>query len=848
MLMLCVVSASAQQIVGEIIDEDGYPVSYASAMYKGHHIAAVSDIDGKFTIARHEGWVLTLSSVGLKSQDITVDAKTPSKLKIVLKNDSKSLGEVVVKSHRAKYTRKNNPAVELMRRVIAAKKQTDLSNHDYYQYNKYQKITLAMNDIKPADLDSGRFKNRQWLIDQVEASPYNNKLILPISVDETVSQHIYRKSPQEEKDIIKGTRTEGVNTLLQTGDILNTMLKEVFTPVDIYDDHIRLLQYQFTSPIGETAISFYRYYITDTVYVDRDLCYHLEFIPNNQQDFGFRGDLYVLADSSLHVKRCEMTLPKRSDVNFVEDMKITQEYTKLANGEWVLTTDDVGAELKINKWIQEALVTRTIRLSDYAFDELPNKLFRGRAKVRHESDAMIRDDEFWNKYRAVELSKSESSMNAFIHRMEQSKNFKWIIFAVRALFENYVETGSSRTKSKFDFGPINTIISNNFVDGYRFRVSGRTTANLFPHLFWTGYYAYGTKTNNHYYGSEITYSLNRKKNVPFEFPQRNITFESSNDVMSPSDKFLVHNKDNIFMTFRATSVKQMYFYNRQKLSFVYETDWGLSFNAFLKAESNRPTGDLVFEKMNSTTTNAAGEVVPEYVGRIRTTEVKLGLRYCPGQTYVNTKQQRLPVNLDAPEFTLSHTMGLRNVLGGQYKLNFTEAGIYKRFWLGSWGYVDTHLNGAAQWNKVPFPLLIMPPTNLTYFELESTFSMMKNMEFLSDRYLFASVAWDLSGKLLNRLPLIKRLKWREYIAVKGMWSTLTDKNNPTLEQNANDDMLFKLPAECHIMDKSKPYLEVVVGVHNIFKFFGIDYVRRLTYNELPGIHKNGVRFSFALSF
>ena len=845
---MCVLTIGAQKISGVIVDDDGEAIPFASAMYKGHHVAVASDIDGNFTIDRHEGWVLTFSSVGFKSHEMTVDAKTPSKLKIVLKDESRSLGEVVVKVRRGKYSRKNNPAVELMKRVVAAKKRTDLSNHDYYQYNKYQKITLAMNDIKPADLDSGRFKNKPWVVDQIETSPYNNKLILPVSVDETVSQHIYRKDPKEEKDIIKGTRSEGVNNLLQTGDILNTMLKEVFTDVDIYDDHIRLLQYQFTSPIGETGISFYRYYIADTVYVDRDLCYHLEFIPNNQQDFGFRGDLYILADSTLHVKKCEMTLPKRTDVNFVEDMKIVQEYTKLPNGEWVLTTDDMTAEIRIIKWIHEALVTRTTRLSDYAFDELPNKLFKGKAKVKHEADAMVRDDDFWNQYRAVGLTKSESSMNAFIHRMEQSKNFKWIIFGIRALFENYVETGSSRTKSKFDFGPINTLISKNFVDGYRFRVSGRTSANLNPHFFWNGYYAYGVDSKKHYYGSEFTYSLNKKKNVPFEFPQRNITFETANDVMSPSDKFLIHNKDNVFMTFRAQKVEQMYFYNRQKLSFMYETDWGFSFNTSIKAESNRPTGDLVFEKMVSTNTDADGQTVPDYVTRIRTTELKLGLRYCPGQTYVNTKQQRLPVNLDSPEFTLSHTMGVKNFLGGGYKLNFTELGIYKRFWLGSWGYVDTHLNGGAQWNKVPFPLLIMPPVNITYFELENTFSMMRNMEFLSDRYAYASVSWDLSGKILNRLPLIKRLKWREYIAVKGMWSTLTDKNNPFLEQNASDPELFKFPEASHIMDKNKPYFEVVAGVHNIFKFFGIDYVRRLSYNDLPHTHKNGVRFSFAMSF
>ena len=459
---------------------------------------------------------------------------------------------------------------------------------------------------------------------------------------------------------------------------------------------------------------------------------------------------------------------------------------------------------------------------------------------------MIRDEAFWNQYRTVELSKGESSMNAFIHRIEQSKNFKWILFGLRAFAENFVETGSSRKRSLFDIGPVTTIISSNFVDKWRFRLSGRTTANLNKHLFWNGFYAYGTKSKKHYYGTEVTYSLNAKKNVPFEFPQRNIIFETAYDVMSPADKFLIHNKDNMFMSLRTQKVEQMYFYNRQKLSFVYETDWGLSFHTSLKAESNEPTGDLSFARMPGVATNLAPDG-KEYVRKIRTTEGKLMLRYCPGQTFINTKQHRWPVNLDAPEFTLSHTMGFKNFLGGEYKLNYTEAKIYKRFWLGSWGYVDTHLDGGVQWDKVPFPLLIMPPVNITFLEWEGTFSMMKNMEFLTDRYAFGSVAWDMNGKLLNRIPLIKKLKWREYISVKGMWGTLTDKNNPFLERNRADNTLFQFPNGARVMDKKTPYWEVTVGVHNIFKLIAIDYVRRMNYNG-PGIKKNGIRFGFMLSF
>lgn len=826
-----------QKITGRVIDEDGFAVSYASVQYRGHKIAVSSDSQGKFSIEKHSGWVLTVSALSYKSQTISVNEKMDF-IEVKLKDDSHKLNEVVVKTKRGKYSRKDNPAVELMRRVIAAKKKTDLSNHDYYQYDKYQKITLALNDLKKEQLEGKFFSKRQYLLDQVETSPYNGKLTLPVSIDETVSQHIYRKDPKTEKDIIKGQQSNGIGQVIQTGEILNTALKDAFTDVDIYDDYVRLLQYPFPSPIGRTGISFYHYYIEDTVYVERDLCYHLQFIPANSQDFGFRGELYVLADSSLHVKKCNLYMPHNTDVNYVKNMKIEQEYTRLDNGEWVLSKDDMIAELHVNSMLQDLLVVRNTRLTDYAFDELPKILFKGKAKVRHDMDAMNRDEAYWNKYRQVDLTKSESSMDSFIHRMENSKGFKYIIFFVKALMENYVEIGGGTDgkKSKFDLGPVNTYISKNFVDGIRLRLAGRTMAALNPHFFWDGYAAYGTKSNDWYTGNIFTYSLNKKKNSPFEFPMRNLTFEVARDVTSPSDENLLHNKDNFFMTFRAATQDEMFLYHRQKLAFTYETDWGFRFNTSLRFQSNRTVGNLHYYHLDGTE-----------VKKIRMTDLNVGINYNPGVTYVNTKQQRLPINLDSPEIGLSHTMGFRGFMGGQYHSNITKLSIYKRQWLGSWGYLDFHAIGQAQWNKVPFPMLILPPINLSYFEQETTISLMKDWEFLNDRQVFWALSWDMNGKLLNRIPLIKKLKWREWFAIKGVWGHLTDKNNPYLEKNQGDERLFKFPKNSHVMNDT-PYWECVAGVHNIFKFFSVEYVRRLTYLNNNNIDKWGIRFGFMMSF
>lgn len=861
MLVLAAGSASAQKIEGYVIDaQTKDTLMFPSASYKGNHVAVSGNALGYYSIARHEGWYLTFSAVGYESRRILIKKNTPSRLDVKLRPVSRQLSEVKITAHKGKYSRKDNPAVELMKRVIAAKKQTDLRNHDFLQYDKYQKLTLAVNDIQPGDLDTGFFAKKPWLKDQIERSSYNNKLILPLSLDETVTKFVYRKNPKTEKSIILGQNSTGVNQMIETGDILNVALKDVFTDVDIYEDYVRLLQYPFPSPIGKTAISFYHYYIEDTVYVDNDLCYHLQFIPANIQDFGFRGELYVLADSSLHVKRCDMTIPKRSDVNFVDNLQISQQYTKLPNGEWVLTSDDMIVEMSVAKFLAKSLVTRVTRLSDYSFDPIQAQLFKGKAKTKREANAMMRDEAFWNQYRTVELTKGESGMNAFIHRIEQLKGFKYVIFCAKALIENFVETSSGSHPSKVDIGPMNTILTKNFIDGYRTRISAQTTANLNKHWFLSGYYAHGWDSKKNYYKADLTYSFNKKDYLPREFPKRTLSFTSTYDVASPSDKFLHTDKDNVFTAFKWATVDKMMFYNRQQLKFEWEDEWGLNYTVAMKTESNEAAGRMGFqrlsdiaagqpsltEQLSKLSSDAAGDFL--HNGKIRTTELSMQLQLAPGRTYINTKQRRLPINLDAPVFTIGHTMGFKGFLGGEYSYNLTEASIYKRFWMGSWGKIDASVKAGAQWNKVPYPLLIMPAANLSYIVEDETFNLVNNMEFLNDRYLSADVSWDLNGKIFNRIPLLKRLKWREYLGVKMLWGKLTDKNNPFLAKNQGSDVLMEFPEGCNVMDPNKPYFEIVAGIHNIFKLLHVEYVRRLNYNELPTAHKQGVRFMVRFTF
>jgi len=836
---------SAQNIQGVVTDSlTNEPIPYLSVFYEGKGVGSITDNDGNYKVETRKGWnKLTFSAVGYVTKVVNIIPGVTKNLNVRMRPDDIMLDEVVVKPKREKYSRKNNPAVELMKKVIAHKKNNKLSENDYYQYNKYQKITMSLNDVTPEMLEKGMYKKMPFLKDQIELCEETNKFILPISVDETASQKIYRKHPKSEKTIIKGMSSTGVNELFATGDMLSTVLKDVFTDVNIYDNDIRLLQYPFISPISSSdAISFYKFYIMDTTFVDKDKCFHLTFVPNNSQDFGFTGHLYVLVDSSYTVKKCTMNLPKKSGVNFVDNMDIIQEFEQLPNGEWVLKTDDMIVEMTLMKIMQGFQIRRTTRYSDYAFDELPQQLFKRKGAEIKEADAMMRGDDFWNQYRPVPLTQTESSMDMLVKRLEQMPGFKYVIFVLKAFIENFVETGTKEHPSKVDIGPVNTMISNNYIDGLRLRMSAQTTANLNPHLFFKGYYAYGFKDHRSKYMGEVEYSFNKKEYLPREFPKNSITFSYQYDVMSPTDKFLKTDKDNVFVSFKTSTVDQMSYVRNIALKYENETQFGLKTTVEVKHSTDEPTGGLAY-----ITNDDQKTLVPE----IQTMEASLAFRYAPGETFVNTKQRRIPVSFDAPVFTLSHTAGFKGVLGGEYNYNLTEIGLYKRFWFSSWGKIDMFVKGGAQWNKVPFPLLIMPAANLSYILQRETFNLINNMEFLNDRYASLDVSWDLNGKIFNRIPLLKKLKWREAIGFKMLYGHLTDKNNPM--KHPGDSELFLFPTRdgrptSFVMDPKTPYMECSVGIHNIFKILHIDYVRRLNYLDHPDANKWGVRFMVMMTF
>ena len=836
----------AQQIRGAVTDSlTRECLPYIAVYYDGKGVGTITDNMGNFRIDTHTGWTeLTFSSMGYVKKTVRIDPATTRKLNVQLVPDDIVLGEVVVKPRRERYRKKDNPAVIMMRKVIAAKDSSSLDVNDFYRYDKYEKISMALNDMTPERLSSGLYKKMPFLGGQLEVDTVSKQLVVPISVQETSSEVLYRKEPRLKKTIVKGINNTGLDNLFDVGDVTQEIMQDVFADINIYRNNMYLLKKQFVSPISDQAISFYKYYIMDTLTVDRDKCFHLSFVPQNAQDFGFTGHLYVLADSSYQVKKCTMQLPSHTGVNFVENMRISQLYGRLGNGAWGVLQDDLSTDLYPPLLrLQGVLVKRTIRYSNHSFDPIPERDFGNSRTKQTLPNAMLRDADFWAQHRQLPLTAKEANMGNFVREVEEAPNLKIFIWLLKLCVENYVATGSEKTPSKVDVGPLSTILSSNYVDGVRLRFGGTTTANLNPHLFLKGFYAYGLKDHRSKYNAELEYSFEKKAYMPFEFPRNSVTLAYRYDVQSPVDKFLTRDKDNILNSLKSTTVDQLSYVRKLSLAYQYEAYSGFSTKLELRLNNDEPAGKLQYVRSGGDGT--------ELLHDISTTEAELTLRFAPGEQYMNSKQKRYTVNRNAPVFTLSHTLGLKGVMGGDYRFNLTELSVFKRVWLGSWGRVDVRLRAGAQWNKVPFPLLPMQQANLSYFLQRGTFNLMNNMEFLTDRYATLDLDYDMNGKLLNRIPLLRRLKWREHFSVKALCGKLTAKNDPAKNPTDTDLLLFPTRdgvQSSFAMDPRRPYVEVSAGVHNIFKILQVEYVHRFTYLDHPDINRDGVRLGIKVSF
>lgn len=841
MTMAWVASSQNILIKGVVTDSiTGEPLPAVSLILKGTTIGGSTDYDGNFSISTpSKVRTLKVSYLGYTEKEVQLTPGKTGNLAIRLAPTSISLSEVVVKPGKERYSKKDNPAVAFVKNAIERRDMNDPRNHDFFRYDQYETIMFAMNDYKPKPRKDGKVGKFDFLSEFVDTLELG-KSILPVSEREKLLSVYYRKDPKIERRVVKATKANGVDEIMSP-DGIQKLLEEVFQEVDIFQNDIPLFLNRFVSPLSTLGTTFYKYYLLDTLDVAGQKCVDLGFAPFTPESFGFTGHLYITLDSTYFVQGVKLNVPKKINLNFVGGMTIEQTFDRAPDGTRIITKDDINVDFKASENSKGLFARRLNIYSNHAF-EAPDdpKVFQESAPIVIPVEAYKRTDEFWAENRPPEAgARDKSKVEKLMTRLRSVPIFYVTEKVVSILTSGYIGTNKDPNKSKFEFGPANTLFSPNAIEGLRFRVGGTTTKAFSKRLFLDGYAAYGTKDRKFKYSGLVEYSFIDKKEYRVDFPVHSLRFEYMYDVNQLGQHYMYTNKDNIFLAIKRQKDTRATYLRKAELTYYREHYNGWAYGAVLRNFKEFSTGYAVFDQIGADQSITS-------LDAYRMTELELKLRFAPNEKFYQTRDFRYPISLDAPVFTLNHTIALKNVLGSSYDYQMTEFGIRKRFWFSAYGYIDILAKAGKVWSKVPYPLLILPNANLSYTIQPESYTNMNAMEFINDEYASWDLTYYMNGLLLNRVPLIKKLKWREVLTFRGMFGNLTDKNNPYLTDR--NEGLFLFPEGSYVMDKSVPYMEVGVGIENIFKFIRLDYTWRLTYKDHPGIQDKGVRFMMRMTF
>ncbi len=840
MFVLTVVASKGQNTIinGTVKDSiTGETLPYVSVILKGTTIGAITDDDGKFTLTTSSNAkILSVSYLGYEEKEFKVAVGKKNYFDVALAPSTFAISEVVVKPKKEKYSKKENPAVEFVKHVIDSRESNDPRGHDYFSYSQYEKMVFAMNDYQPKPKKDGKVGKFDFLSDYIDTLDIG-KTILPVSEKEKVEGVFYRKDPKTEKRVILGTKSAGVDEVFSR-DGVQQLLNEVFREVDIFKNDIPLFLQRFVSPLSSIGPNFYKYYLLDTLEVNGQQCVDLGFVPFVSEGFGFTGHLFVTLDSTYFVKKAILNVPKNINLNFVSGMKIEQTFEKTEDGTRIITKDDINVDFKITEKSKGMFARRLNIYSDHSFaPPADESIFKESASVITLEEAYKQSDDFWDQNRPEEAGKrKQNTVEKLMAKLRSVPVFYVTEKVVKILTSGYIGTSKDPEHNKFEFGPANTFISGNAIEGARFRVGGTTTTAFSKRLFIDGYAAYGTTDRKFKYDGLVEYSFNDKKQYRKEFPVHSIRFEYMYDINQLGQQYMYTNKDNIFLAWKRQRDTRATYLRNAELTYYREHYNGISYGAVLRNLKEYSTDYAVFDRIE-----ADGTISP--TKSYMMTEMEFKFRFAPNEKFYQTRNYRYPITFDAPVFTLNHITARKGV-GSDYTYNRTDVGIQKRFWFSAFGYIDIIGKAGKVWDKVPYPLLILPNANLSYTIQPESYTNMNAMEFISDEYASWDVTYFMNGLILNRLPLIKKLKWREVFSFRGMWGNLTDKNNPYSE---NNEGLYQFPEGSYTLGNT-PYMEVGVGIENIFKFLRLDYVWRLTYRDNPGIQTRGVRFMMKLSF
>lgn len=805
------------KVSGVVLDKLNQPIPFANVAFKNSNEGVVSNEDGIFYLESSKTYkTIVLTSVGFSDREIDLEKSVNYNLKIQLKN-IESLNEVVV--YRGKTSKKDNPALDILRKIWERKRKNGLNMFDQYQLEKYEKIEFDLNTIDTTYMKNKLFKGMEFIFKQVDTSKITGKTYLPIFINEALSDVYGDNKLKKVKEKTKANKTSGFNGNQQILAFVN----DLYTTFDIYDNYLTFFDKSFTSPLSTTGIDVYNYVLRDSSYIENKKCYNIVFYPRRKNELTFKGDFWV-SDTTFAIKNINMAATKSANINWVKDIYIEQEFEVMNDSIFLMTKDYMMTDFALNKEDKSKGVygKRTSIYRGHQFNiEKPEKFYREEVNYL-DKEVYNKSDEYWEENRFENLTKDEKGVYKMLDTLQTIKKFQQLYSLVEILDSGYLHFGN------LDYGSIYSLIGQNSVEGLRLRVGARTYFG--PNDPWRvqAYFAYGFKDDKFKYGVTGKWMVDPKKRIIIsagnrrDIEQIGASLTTTNDIVGrsfASSGLLVVGSNNNLTNVNLSNV-QVEIEPIKNLTF----STGVSYRTLISAS---PEFSLDYYTDLSQTAIQS---------QVKQSEVNLQVEYTPNRIPIAFGVER--DNTDSPftSFFVTYSQGFKSLFSSDFNYKKLQFDYKQPIIIGPLGRSNITIEAGKTFGYIPLGLMSVIPGNQSFFNIANTFNNLQFYEFVSDQYVTFKWDHDFQGRFFARIPFMRKLNWRENIGFRSVYGTVSDDNRTI---NASG-LVYNAP--------DKVYWEYSAGVGNIFKFFKVDFSWRGSYLDMPDANKFATKISFGFFF
>lgn len=801
-LSACLCTQAQTKVRGTVTDgETGEPLPFVNVVFVGTTNGTITDVDGNFFIQGNmDSDSLRFSMMGYTPYFYKVTRGSYQEVNVVLNSDSYELNEIVVHPG-------ENPAWRIMRNVAANRKKNDPDRLDSYKFEVYNKMEVDINNIHNDFTDRAILRNFNFIMNYADTSAETGKVFLPVMITESLSEVSYRKNPQRKKEIIKASKISGVEN-----ESVSQYTGQMYINANIYKNYVPAFGHEFVSPVSDFWKANYKFYLLDSAYQEGHYLYHLSFRPKHKQTYTFSGDMWI-ADTTWAVKKMQAKMATDVNVNYINNYIITQDYDFI-DSTWFLAKEEMFMDINFTDstmgfFGRKTMTRRNIEINPEFSDGTFSQVAVEETIV--EDGANQKEESYWEQSRHEQLSEKERNIYQMVDSIKEVPAFKTITNTIEMFISGYYLT------KWWEIGPYFKFLSHNEIEGWRVRFGGRTSNEFSTNLMLSAYGAYGFKDEKFKYGLGVMYLFNKN-------PRRGISLELKHDYEKLGQSINALTEDNIMSTILART-KNIHLLLKDELKGEYEHEFFNGFSNTIGAKYKNITPSIYIPFRNA--------ALDYDYHNLESYELTYKLHFCYNEKFVSGEFTRVSMGSDYPEFDLEVTAGLWNDRGNYRKHYRAIAMMAQKISMGPLGKLRYIIEAGKVMGTVPFPLLKLHEGNETYAFDKYAFNMMNLYEFASDSYLSVTAEHHFNGFFFNRLPLLRKLKWREIVYGKGLIGDISNRN-------CRENAIMDFPST--LGDVNKPYFEAGVGIENIFRFFRIDGVWRLSHLDHPGVSKFALLF------